>query len=65
MLGVCRKCGTLDRDVMWLRIPAEEARLAHQSAWCGQCLEAKLEEVTQKLHIAAAQIAVLREEANA
>jgi hypothetical protein len=50
---------------MWLRIPAEEARLAHQSAWCGQCLEAKLEEVTQKLHIAAAQIAVLREEANA
>ena len=65
MKGVCRKCGSIDRDIIWLRIPADEDRLAHQSAWCGVCLECKLEENRQALALAAAKIAVLRREANA
>ena len=61
MLAKCRKCGAMNRDVVRIHIPEEPHIPAHETDWCGWCLEAELERVTQELHTTAAQIAVLRE----
>jgi len=62
MLAICRKCRCLDRDVIGLRIPADGHMPAHASTWCGPCIEERIERIHRELRIAAAQIAVLREE---